>query len=422
MGSVLTLLFEEWKEGRPTPNGDKFGCGFPYCSEYIDTHYITLDDVDRYDNIYFPISLNSDFFSIFSENFFSSRILKLIFEQKIKVLLLREHEGGGNHISFFNNLRDLVGKHSLKFTSFYLNFANKNLSNYYNDSLGDVGLNINVSDWLLEHTSLVVHRALENDTINDLGYKFELPSFTNEENRKYNFLCLNRVPKAHRAAFLARLYKQEILYKTDWSLLFSPYEFSPLFGEEKTEDGKNIFTIEHFSKYFGRKDLEKHEPYLKYIFYTKKKSYYEPNSKSLFNFFGDTKSTHFKESYSNSYCSLITETSFENNEEHITEKSFKPFINLHLGVFLAPYNHLLRIRSYGFETFESIWSEEYDTIIEPKDRMIEVCRTIDYLNNSDIKAIFSDAKPILEHNQEHFLNFWKRESCKKYFKSLISGN
>ena len=76
----------------------------------------------------------------------------------------------------------------------------------------------------------------------------------------------------------------------------------------------------------------------------------------------------------------------------------------------------------GFETFESIWSEEYDTIIEPKDRMIEVCRTIDYLNNSDIKAIFSDAKPILEHNQEHFLNFWKRESCKKYFKSLISGN
>jgi len=83
---------------------------------------------------------------------------------------------------------------------------------------------------------------------------------------------------------------------------------------------------------------------------------------------------------------------------------------------------LLRIRSYGFETFESIWSEEYDTIIEPKDRMIEVCRTIDYLNNSDIKAIFSDAKPILEHNQEHFLNFWKRESCKKYFKSLISGN
>ncbi len=418
MGGILKLLFEEWNEGRPTPNGEKFGCGFPYCSEYIDTHYLDINSVDNFKNIYFPINLNSDFFCIFSENFFSTQILKLIYEEKIKVLLLREHEGGGDHNLFFNKLKEFIDIHNLKYTSFYLYFANKNLINYYKNNLGDIGLNVNVSDWLLEHTSLVVHKALETNKVNDLGYTFELPTLKNDKERKFNFLCLNRVPKAHRVAFLSRLFKEDIIYDTDWSLLFSPYEFTPLFGEELDKNGKNIFSIEHFSKYFDRKDLEEHESFLKYFFYTKKKSQYEPSSKSLFNFFGDTKSTHYKETYSNSYCSLVTETSFENNEEHITEKTLKPFINLHLGIFLSPYKHLERVRSFGFQTFSQFWNEEYDNILEPKERMAEVCKIVKELNNNNILQIYKNANEILLYNQNHFLNFWKRESCKKYFKSL----
>ena len=77
MDSILNLLFEEWNNLGPTPNGNKFGCRFPYCSEYIDTNNIKIGDIDSYQNIYFPIDLNTDFYSIFREGFFSEQILNL---------------------------------------------------------------------------------------------------------------------------------------------------------------------------------------------------------------------------------------------------------------------------------------------------------------------------------------------------------
>ncbi len=185
MDSILNLLFEEWNNLGPTPNGNRFGCRFPYCSEYIDTNNIRIEEIELYQNIYFPIDLNTDFYSIFREGFFSEQILNLLFGKKIKILLLREHEGGGNHFDFFQKLYDLIKTHNLDPTLFYLNFANKNLFSYYKDSIGDVGMNINISDWLLEHTSLVVHKALESNKINDLGYRFELPNFEPEIERKF---------------------------------------------------------------------------------------------------------------------------------------------------------------------------------------------------------------------------------------------
>ena len=419
MDSVLNLLFEEWNNGNPIPNGNKFGCRFPYCSEYIQTNNIKLIQLDHISNVYFPIDLNTDFYSIFKEGFFSNKILSLIHNKKIKVLLLREHEGGGNHIEFFHKLFEFIQTHNLDANSFYLTFANKKLDEYYMKSIGDVGLNIHISDWLLEHTSLILNDALDTNKLNELGYRFELPHFV-DSNRKFNFLCLNRVPKAHRVSFIAKLIKDGVIENIDWSMLFSPNEFLPFYGEEKM-DNHNIFSIEHFSAYFDRNELEELERELKYVFYTKKKSIFEPDSKSIYQYFGDTKSTHFKESYDNSYCSLITETSFENNEEHLTEKSFKPFINLHLAIFLAPYKHLERLRGYGFKTFGDFWDESYDDIESPMDRMKAVTSLIKNINEKDMKVIYKEAKNILEHNQTHSLNFYNRESCKKYFKKLANG-
>jgi hypothetical protein len=419
MDSVLNLLFEEWNGNEPISNGNQFGCRFPYCREYIQTNNIRIEDLDSYNNVYFPIDLNTDFNSIFKGGFFSQNILRLIHEKKIKVLLLREHEGGGDHKSFFRELDILLKSNNLLHTSFYLYFANKNLLEHYKDSVGDIGLNVTISDWLLEHTSLIVKKALDENKITELGYRLEIPTFINSD-RKFNFLCLNRVPKAHRISFLAKLIKEGIIDYTDWSLLFAPYKFLQFYGERK-KGNENIFSTHHFSLYFDGNTLEDYKKELTYLFYTQKKTLYEPESKSIFQYFGDTKSTHFKESYDKSYCSLITETSFENNEEHLTEKSFKPFVNMHLGIFLAPYKHLERLRGYGFQTFDNLWDEGYDEIHNPKDRMNEVIRLIKTLNKQNrLKHLYNSAKEIMEFNQNHVLNFWKRGSCENYFIKLAN--
>ena len=65
MGSVLNLLFEDCNNLGPIPNGNQFGCRFPYCSEYVETNNVKLEDIDLYKNIYYPIDLNTDFFSFF---------------------------------------------------------------------------------------------------------------------------------------------------------------------------------------------------------------------------------------------------------------------------------------------------------------------------------------------------------------------
>jgi hypothetical protein len=263
---------------------------------------------------------------------------------------------------------------------------------------------------------LQLKRSIESNQTNELGYKFEKREFS-DVNRKFNFLCFNRVPKAHRLSFLAKLAKENVIGDIDWSMLFSPNEFPHFYGENI--DGKNNFELQYFSRYFERKELSEYERELKYFFVTKKKTIYEPDSKNIFEYFGDTKTTHFKQSYDNSYCSLVTETSFENNEEHITEKSFKPFINLHLGIFLAPYKHLERLREYGFKTFNELWDESYDDILYPRDRLNRVVSLTKELNESgNLRELYYKAKDILEYNQHHAFNFWKRESCKKYFKKL----
>ena len=419
MDSVLNLLFEEWNELGPIPNGNQHGCRHPYCREYVNVNNIRIEELNSYSNVYFPIDLNTDFNCIFKGGFFSQNILRLIYEGKIKVLLLREHEGGGDHKHFFKELDNLLKSNNLPHKSFYLYFANKNLLQHYNESVGDIGLNVEVTDWLLEHTSLIIKKALEEDKITELGYKLQIPTFENSI-RKFNFLCLNRVPKAHRISFLAKLIKEGIISDTDWSLLFSPHKFLSFYGEEKDGD-VNIFSTHHFSMYFDFNKLEDYKKELTYLFYTQKKTIYEPESRGIFQYFGDTKSTHFKKSYDSSYCSLVTETSFENNEEHVTEKSFKPFLNMHLAIFLAPYKHLERLKGYGFKTFDDLWDESYDDILNPKDRMNEIVKLIKSLNKQNrLKHLYNSAKEILEYNQTHVLNFWNRESCKKYFIKLAN--
>jgi hypothetical protein len=416
MDSVLTLLFDKWESGNPIANGSEYGCTFPYCSEYIKTKNISLNDVSG-NNIYYPISLNSDFNCIFKKKFFSQEILSLLHNKKIKVLLLREHEGGGDHREFFKKLYQLIKDNNLHTQSFYIHFANKNLLQYYTESIGDVGMNLHITDWLLEHTSLQLNRAIKSNSLNELGYRFEKRLFENVD-RKFNFLCFNRVPKAHRVSFLAKLAKENVISNIDWSMLFAPNEFLQFYGETKY-NGKNVFDLQHFSFYFDRKELFELEKELKYFFVTKKKTIYEPESNNIFGYFGDTKTTHCKESYDNSYCSLVTETSFENNEEHLTEKSFKPFINLHLGVFLAPYKHLERLRGYGFKTFGDLWDEGYDDIKSPKERFHRVIKLTKELNDSNnLKEMYSKSKDIMEYNQSIAFDFWKRESCSKYFKKL----
>ena len=114
--------------------------------------------------------------------------------------------------------------------------------------------------------------------------------------------------------------------------------------------------------------------------------------------------TMFKQTYLNTWFSLITETAY--NEEHqtscfISEKIFKPMLCHQPFVVVGHPDTLMYLKQQGFKTFDQWWDESYDSISNPTDRMqsiVELC--INLVNKTDTEwlEIYKDMRSVLEHN------------------------
>ena len=118
----------------------------------------------------------------------------------------------------------------------------------------------------------------------------------------------------------------------------------------------------------------------------------------------------------NSYIHIIAETIFDTDKQHLTEKSLKPIVMSQPFIILSGPKSLEYLRSYGFQTFDSIWDESYDREPDSKRRMEMVIDLITYLCNlseSDFFKIYEKTIPILEHNRKWFYS-------EKFYKILIN--
>ena len=91
----------------------------------------------------------------------------------------------------------------------------------------------------------------------------------------------------------------------------------------------------------------------------------------------------------------------------VTEKTFRQFLNGHPMLWLGTPYTIKMLKHLGFKTFDSVWSEDYDNIIDPSRRMARVITILEDLCNRDInewRVINKKLKPILEHNQQLMIN------------------
>jgi hypothetical protein len=102
---------------------------------------------------------------------------------------------------------------------------------------------------------------------------------------------------------------------------------------------------------------------------------------------------------------VSTETVFEGRRHHLTEKSFKPICLRMPFVLVSTAGSLEYLRSYGFKTFDSIWDESYDTETDDARRLAKIAdllHSLDQLTDAEKQARFEAARPIIEHNFNHF--------------------
>lgn len=117
----------------------------------------------------------------------------------------------------------------------------------------------------------------------------------------------------------------------------------------------------------------------------------------------------FKETYLNTWYSVITETFFQDYFKYsmfFSEKIFKPIRARHPFVLVAQPYAIEQLKQLGFRTFHEFWDEGYDEIRDPTDRLEHICKLIKKLNSytkDEWLDLYKRMQPILEHNYNHLM-------------------
>lgn len=112
--------------------------------------------------------------------------------------------------------------------------------------------------------------------------------------------------------------------------------------------------------------------------------------------------------YEDMFLDLVTETVFNYPYPFISEKVMRPIVIGRPFLLFGAPGTLEWLHDLGFQTFDQYWSEQYDNIIDPNDRFIELCNIIKSINNYSItecQNMLTSMQAILAHNQQHYRNW-----------------
>ncbi len=90
-----------------------------------------------------------------------------------------------------------------------------------------------------------------------------------------------------------------------------------------------------------------------------------------------------------------------------SEKIFKPIVFMHPFILVGRQNSLKLLRDSGYQTFDGIFDETYDTIENDIDRLNAVeseIRRLNSLANGKWATMLPKIKSIVEHNYKHYIS------------------
>jgi len=101
---------------------------------------------------------------------------------------------------------------------------------------------------------------------------------------------------------------------------------------------------------------------------------------------------------------VVTETVYEEETLHLTEKVFKPIVMQMPFVLVGGRYNLEYLRSYGFKTFGDFWDESYDN--QPNNKRLDsITQLLKDLNDMSLREkaqLQKHITPLVEHNFNWF--------------------
>lgn len=202
-------------------------------------------------------------------------------------------------------------------------------------------------------------------------YKDDKLKVNHKSNKKYKFLFLNRRLDLHRVKLMCEIYntiKENSLISFDKNLI-----------TDRVIEFLNSNNLNEKFDNLPNKIIADREDILN-------TNGYQHENKNL---------------YLDSFISIVTETSFYNDNDFISEKIWKPLYQFH-PIIIVGRPHLLKyLKDIGFKTFDWLINEEYDNIEDNDKRMQYIIFEIEKLNKlslDQIKNKIFDNYECLEHN------------------------
>jgi hypothetical protein len=115
----------------------------------------------------------------------------------------------------------------------------------------------------------------------------------------------------------------------------------------------------------------------------------------------------FTVDYDSTDIEIVLETLFDDTRLHLTEKSLRPIACRQPFILASTQGSLEYLRSYGFKTFDTVWDESYDQIVDPKERLLAITSLMkqiagwDPITRSNKMAL---ARSIANYNHQWFFS------------------
>ncbi len=352
-------------EARPyTPAWRQFGEHWPYTTplrlqEYCTEHGV---DVNIYDismelpnNTYYPVCLGFFDFEIDYFELMPAEVKKKL-QGNLRVLFMY-HEGD-NPRRIKNRLDKLAEDHLLPPDCYV--FVSSNTAA---DQLPGFVTFHDFELWYyqrnLPHSPCVIHH----------------------EPREREFTCLSRLHKWWRATAIADLHRTGLLSNSYWSYCEAPY------GAD-TDCPIEVDMISRL-RYDRTKFLEQ-APY-----YSDDLEDSDRNNHAVME----------PKYFTNAYCQIVLESQFDVDQSggaFVTEKTFKPIKHGQLFFVAGGVNSLQVLRDLGYQVFDDILDNSYDTIANHTQRWERLRESIEAARPR-LPELFKAAESQLKHNQRLFV-------------------
>ena len=206
----------------------------------------------------------------------------------------------------------------------------------------------------------------------------------NDLERKYEFTALNRIHKWWRAAVMSDLLAQGILDKSQWSYNCVSLE----------EDDYNANPIEvDIDENNWRERMHKFVSSGPY--HCDQLNEQQQNNHHYVSY----------DLYADSYFQIVIETHFDADQSggtFITEKTWKPIKFGQPFVVVGPAGTLSALRAAGYQVFDDVLDNTYDTIQNNTKRWIAIRNLLASMQKQGVAKLFNQCQADILHNQQMF--------------------